>query len=45
MVYVFFCVQELFSARVCDIVNESDTVKRLRLEATHPDFNFRAGQW
>ncbi|XP_057211456.1 oxidoreductase NAD-binding domain-containing protein 1 [Triplophysa rosa] len=36
---------ELFSARVCDIVNESDTVKRLRLEVPHPDFKFRAGQW
>lgn len=36
---------ELFPARVCDIVNESDTVKRLRLEVPHPDFSFRAGQW
>ncbi|XP_016138893.1 oxidoreductase NAD-binding domain-containing protein 1-like [Sinocyclocheilus grahami] len=36
---------ELFSARVCDIMNESDSVKRLRLEVPHPDFSFRAGQW
>ncbi|XP_026087768.1 oxidoreductase NAD-binding domain-containing protein 1-like isoform X2 [Carassius auratus] len=36
---------ELFSARVCDIMNESDSVKRLRLEVSHPDFSFRAGQW
>ncbi|KTF99818.1 hypothetical protein cypCar_00004507 [Cyprinus carpio] len=36
---------ELFSARVSDIMNESDTVKRLRLEVPHPDFSFRAGQW
>uniref|UniRef100_A0A673I6A7 Oxidoreductase NAD-binding domain-containing protein 1-like n=1 Tax=Sinocyclocheilus rhinocerous TaxID=307959 RepID=A0A673I6A7_9TELE len=35
---------ELFSARVCDIMNESDSVKRLRLEVPHPDFSFRAGQ-
>lgn len=41
----FVCIQELFSARVCDIMNESDSVKRLRLEVPHPDFNFRAGQW
>uniref|UniRef100_A0A673HYT6 Oxidoreductase NAD-binding domain-containing protein 1-like n=1 Tax=Sinocyclocheilus rhinocerous TaxID=307959 RepID=A0A673HYT6_9TELE len=32
---------ELFSARVCDIMNESDSVKRLRLEVPHPDFSFR----
>ncbi|XP_026145737.1 oxidoreductase NAD-binding domain-containing protein 1 [Carassius auratus] len=36
---------ELFPARVSDIMNESDTVKRLRLEVPHPDFSFRAGQW
>lgn len=41
----FVCIQELFSARVCDIMNESDSVKRLRLEVPHPDFSFRAGQW
>ncbi|XP_067267680.1 oxidoreductase NAD-binding domain-containing protein 1 isoform X2 [Chanodichthys erythropterus] len=36
---------ELFPARVSDIIKESDTVKRLRLEVPHPDFSFRAGQW
>ncbi|XP_077051589.1 oxidoreductase NAD-binding domain-containing protein 1 isoform X2 [Siphateles boraxobius] len=36
---------ELFSARVCDVMNESEAVKRLRLEVPHPDFSFRAGQW
>ncbi|XP_056336419.1 oxidoreductase NAD-binding domain-containing protein 1 [Danio aesculapii] len=36
---------ELFSARVCDIISESETVKRLRLEVPHPDFSFHAGQW
>ncbi|MCI4395578.1 hypothetical protein PGIGA_G00182180 [Pangasianodon gigas] len=34
-----------FSARVCAITNESDTVKRLQLEVPHPEFRFRAGQW
>lgn len=34
----------LYPARVCDIRNESETVKRLRL-AVHPDFTFKAGQW
>ncbi|XP_026784062.1 oxidoreductase NAD-binding domain-containing protein 1 isoform X2 [Pangasianodon hypophthalmus] len=34
-----------FSARVCAITNESDTVKRLQLEVPHPEFSFRAGQW
>ncbi|XP_036422894.1 oxidoreductase NAD-binding domain-containing protein 1 isoform X2 [Colossoma macropomum] len=37
--------EALFTARVCSITNESDTVKRLRLEVPHPDFSFRAGQW
>ncbi|XP_039534926.1 oxidoreductase NAD-binding domain-containing protein 1 [Pimephales promelas] len=36
---------DLFSARVSDIMNESEAVKRLRLEIPHPDFSFRAGQW
>ncbi|XP_051949211.1 oxidoreductase NAD-binding domain-containing protein 1-like [Xyrauchen texanus] len=36
---------EIFTARVCGIMSESDTVKRLRLEVPHPDFSFRAGQW
>ncbi|XP_060760988.1 oxidoreductase NAD-binding domain-containing protein 1 [Neoarius graeffei] len=35
----------MFSARVCAITDESDTVKRLQLEVPHPDFSFRAGQW
>ncbi|GAA6085625.1 oxidoreductase NAD-binding domain-containing protein 1 [Tachysurus ichikawai] len=35
----------MFSARVCAITDESDTVKRLQLEVPHPEFSFRAGQW
>ncbi|XP_036947948.1 oxidoreductase NAD-binding domain-containing protein 1 isoform X2 [Acanthopagrus latus] len=34
----------LYPAQVCGIMNESDSVKRLRI-AVHPDFSFRAGQW
>ncbi|XP_010891289.1 oxidoreductase NAD-binding domain-containing protein 1 isoform X2 [Esox lucius] len=34
----------VYSARVCGIMEESETVKRLRL-AVHADFTFRAGQW
>ncbi|XP_075900211.1 oxidoreductase NAD-binding domain-containing protein 1 [Nelusetta ayraudi] len=34
----------LYPAQVCGIVNESATVKRLRI-AVHPEFTFRAGQW
>ncbi|XP_030268122.1 oxidoreductase NAD-binding domain-containing protein 1 isoform X2 [Sparus aurata] len=34
----------LYPAQVCGIMNESDTVKRLRI-AVHPDFSFKAGQW
>ncbi|XP_053719921.1 oxidoreductase NAD-binding domain-containing protein 1 [Synchiropus splendidus] len=34
----------LYPAQVCGIVDESETVKRLRI-AVHPDFNFKAGQW
>lgn len=34
----------LYPAQVCGIINESDTVKRLRI-AVHPDFIFKAGQW
>ncbi|XP_012729707.2 oxidoreductase NAD-binding domain-containing protein 1 isoform X3 [Fundulus heteroclitus] len=34
----------LYPAQVCGIVDESETVKRLRL-AVHPDFSFKAGQW
>nr|XP_046272788.1 oxidoreductase NAD-binding domain-containing protein 1 [Scatophagus argus]XP_046272789.1 oxidoreductase NAD-binding domain-containing protein 1 [Scatophagus argus] len=34
----------LYPAQVCGIVNESETVKRLRL-AVHPEFSFKAGQW
>ncbi|XP_070298828.1 oxidoreductase NAD-binding domain-containing protein 1 isoform X1 [Salvelinus sp. IW2-2015] len=33
----------VYPARVCGIMDESETVKRLRL-AVHPDFTFRAGQ-
>ncbi|XP_072226479.1 oxidoreductase NAD-binding domain-containing protein 1 isoform X1 [Leuresthes tenuis] len=34
----------LYPAQVCGIMNESETVKRLRI-AVHPDFIFKAGQW
>ncbi|CAN9503851.1 unnamed protein product [Ophioblennius macclurei] len=34
----------LYPAEVCGIINESETVKRLRI-AAHPDFTFKAGQW
>ncbi|KAM7384049.1 hypothetical protein PAMA_011412 [Pampus argenteus] len=34
----------LYPAEVCGIINESETVKRLRI-AVHPDFSFKAGQW
>ncbi|XP_028285037.1 oxidoreductase NAD-binding domain-containing protein 1 isoform X2 [Parambassis ranga] len=34
----------LYPAQVCGIINESETVKRLRI-AVHPDFVFKAGQW
>ncbi|KAG7245084.1 hypothetical protein INR49_023650 [Caranx melampygus] len=34
----------LYPAQVCGIINESETVKRLRI-AVHPDFSFKAGQW
>lgn len=42
-----FCVispQALYPAQVCGIINESETVKRLRI-AAHADFSFKAGQW
>ncbi|KAF5893427.1 oxidoreductase NAD-binding domain-containing protein 1 [Clarias magur] len=38
-------MQAMFSARVCAITDESDTVKRLQLEVPNPEFSFRAGQW
>lgn len=34
----------LYPGQVCGIINESETVKRLRI-AVHPDFTFKAGQW
>ncbi|XP_051246024.1 oxidoreductase NAD-binding domain-containing protein 1 isoform X2 [Dicentrarchus labrax] len=34
----------VYPAEVCGIINESETVKRLRI-AVHPDFSFKAGQW
>ncbi|XP_076865478.1 oxidoreductase NAD-binding domain-containing protein 1 [Brachyhypopomus gauderio] len=37
--------EAVFSARVCAITNESNTVKKVQLEIPHPDFSFRAGQW
>lgn len=47
--YNVFCVylitpQALYPARICGIMNESETVKRLRI-SVHPDFCFKAGQW
>lgn len=47
--YDVFCLylitpQALYPARICGIMNESETVKRLRI-AVHPDFCFKAGQW
>lgn len=35
---------DLYPAQVCGIIQESDTVKRLRV-AVHPNFTFKAGQW
>ncbi|KAJ8371517.1 hypothetical protein AAFF_G00307540 [Aldrovandia affinis] len=35
----------LFPARVCGIVSESDSVRRLRLAVPDPHFSFKAGQW
>ncbi|XP_010711122.1 oxidoreductase NAD-binding domain-containing protein 1 isoform X2 [Meleagris gallopavo] len=38
--------QEVISqAKVCGIINESETVKRLRLAIRNKDFTFKAGQW
>ncbi|XP_040446986.1 oxidoreductase NAD-binding domain-containing protein 1 isoform X5 [Falco naumanni] len=38
--------QEVISqAKVCEITNESETVKRLRLAIANKDFTFKAGQW
>ncbi|KAG7275214.1 hypothetical protein CRUP_013002 [Coryphaenoides rupestris] len=34
----------VYPAQVCGIIQESETVKRLRV-SVHPDFNFKAGQW
>ncbi|XP_053302723.1 oxidoreductase NAD-binding domain-containing protein 1 isoform X1 [Pleuronectes platessa] len=34
----------LYPAQVCGIINESETVRRLRI-AVHPNFSFKAGQW
>ncbi|CAL8397158.1 oxidoreductase NAD-binding domain-containing protein 1 isoform X1 [Gadus morhua] len=34
----------VYPAQVCGIIQESDTVKRLRI-SVHPDFTFKAGQW
>ncbi|XP_061110636.1 oxidoreductase NAD-binding domain-containing protein 1 isoform X2 [Conger conger] len=35
----------VFPAKVCGMMNESDSVRRLRLSIPHPDFSFKAGQW
>uniref|UniRef100_A0AAQ5ZBH5 Oxidoreductase NAD-binding domain-containing protein 1 n=1 Tax=Amphiprion ocellaris TaxID=80972 RepID=A0AAQ5ZBH5_AMPOC len=40
----YLTYKTLYPAEVCGIINESDTVKRLRI-AVHPDFIFKAGQW
>ncbi|XP_018606039.2 oxidoreductase NAD-binding domain-containing protein 1 [Scleropages formosus] len=37
--------ESIFPARVCGIMNESMTVKRLRLAVPGSDFTFKAGQW
>uniref|UniRef100_UPI00398E67FB oxidoreductase NAD-binding domain-containing protein 1 isoform X2 n=1 Tax=Pristiophorus japonicus TaxID=55135 RepID=UPI00398E67FB len=38
--------QEMIAeAKVCGIVHESETVKRLRLVVMNKDFSFKAGQW
>lgn len=38
--------QEMIAqAKVCGIVHESETVKRLRLAVMNKDFTFKAGQW
>ncbi|XP_041868294.1 oxidoreductase NAD-binding domain-containing protein 1 [Melanotaenia boesemani] len=34
----------LYPGQVCGMINESETVKRLRI-AVNPDFGFKAGQW
>ena len=39
---IFF--QAVYPAKICGIIQESDTVKRLRI-SVHPDFTFKAGQW
>ncbi|KPP76536.1 oxidoreductase NAD-binding domain-containing protein 1-like, partial [Scleropages formosus] len=38
-------MNSIFPARVCGIMNESMTVKRLRLAVPSSDFTFKAGQW
>uniref|UniRef100_A0A8D0L1S7 Oxidoreductase NAD-binding domain-containing protein 1 n=1 Tax=Sphenodon punctatus TaxID=8508 RepID=A0A8D0L1S7_SPHPU len=40
-----FRQEVISSAKVCGIINESETVKRLRLAVTNKDFTFKAGQW
>ncbi|KAI1902482.1 hypothetical protein AGOR_G00045220 [Albula goreensis] len=35
----------IFPAKVCGIMSETDSVRRLRLSVPHPDFSFKAGQW
>ncbi|XP_031441950.1 oxidoreductase NAD-binding domain-containing protein 1 [Clupea harengus] len=40
-----FRQMDIFPARVCGIIDESESVRRLRLEVSHPNFSFRAGQW
>ncbi|KAG5265133.1 hypothetical protein AALO_G00261770 [Alosa alosa] len=40
-----FRQMDVFPARVCGIINESASIRRLRLEVPDPNFSFRAGQW
>ncbi|KAL4629693.1 oxidoreductase NAD-binding domain-containing protein 1 [Arapaima gigas] len=37
--------ESIFPARICGIMNESVTVKRLRLAVPSSNFTFKAGQW
>eukprot|EP00062_Callorhinchus_milii_P012564 gi/632959733/ref/XP_007895791.1/ PREDICTED: oxidoreductase NAD-binding domain-containing protein 1 isoform X1 [Callorhinchus milii] len=40
-----FRQQVIAPAKVCGMMNESETVKRLRLTVLNKDFTFKAGQW
>lgn len=38
-------IQVMATAKVCDIAQESPSVKSLRLLVADKDFSFKAGQW